>query len=432
VKEILKKTTIAVLTFEARVILRKFKPKIVAVTGSVGKTCAKEAIAKTLSYSINTRKSEKSYNSAIGVPLAIIGEKSGWQSPLKWAEIIWRGFLIWAKEKRYPNVLILELGADRPGDIRNILKWLKPDVGVLTALAETPAHVEFFSGPEQVYEEKSELVKSLGHEDKAVLNFDDSEIMKMIEKTDAGFLTFGMNEGADFIASDYKIIFKKEGEREIPEGITFKVSHGEDEIPVKIFGAFGKHNIYPALSAIAVAHIFKIKMEDAAEALSTYTPPPGRLRLIKGAKESLILDDTYNSSPKAVRAALELLKDIPAKRKIVVLGDMLELGRRTIDAHREIGFTIPEFADMLITMGPRAKFFAEAAWKKGFSKRNIFSFSNLEETLKKLEKIIGPEDLILIKGSQSMRMEKIVEALMSEPEHKNELLCRQDEGWRTR
>ncbi|OGF63877.1 hypothetical protein A2Z53_03095 [Candidatus Giovannonibacteria bacterium RIFCSPHIGHO2_02_42_15] len=430
--EILKKIIIAILTFEARMILWKFKPKIVAVTGSVGKTSAKEAIAKTLSYSMNTRKSEKSYNSEVGVPLAIIGEKSGWRSPLKWAKIIWKGFLIWAREKKYPNVLILELGADRPGDIRDILKWLKPDVGVLTALAETPAHVEFFSGPEQVYEEKSELVKSLGHEDKAVLNFDDSEIMKMIEKTDAGFITYGANEDADFVATDYKIIFKRVGEREIPEGFTFKVSRGENEIPVKIFGAFGRHNMYPALSAIAVADIFKIKMEDAAEALSTYIPPPGRLRLIKGIKESLILDDTYNSSPKAVGAALELLKDIPAKRKIVVLGDMLELGRQTIDAHREIGGILPEFVDVLITMGPRAKFFAEAAWKKGLSKRNIFSFSNLEETTQKLKKIIGPENLILIKGSQSMRMEKIVEVIMREPEKKAELLCRQEEEWTSR
>ena len=256
--------------------------------------------------------------------------------------------------------------------------------------------------------------------------------MKMIEKTDAGFITYGANEDADFVATDYKIIFKRVGEREIPEGFTFKVSRGENEIPVKIFGAFGRHNMYPALSAIAVADIFKIKMEDAAEALSTYIPPPGRLRLIKGIKESLILDDTYNSSPKAVGAALELLKDIPAKRKIVVLGDMLELGRQTIDAHREIGGILPEFVDVLITMGPRAKFFAEAAWKKGLSKRNIFSFSNLEETTQKLKKIIGPENLILIKGSQSMRMEKIVEVIMREPEKKAELLCRQEEEWTSR
>ncbi|MDP3762745.1 MAG: UDP-N-acetylmuramoyl-tripeptide--D-alanyl-D-alanine ligase [bacterium] len=428
-REFLKKGVIAVLTWEAKLILRKYRPKIVAITGSVGKTSAKDATAKVLESRFRVRKSQKSYNSEFGVPLTIIGSESGWNSPLKWLEAIWRGAKLILKREGYPEILVLEVGADRPGDIRKIRSWLKPDVAIVTALAETPVHVEFFESPEEVFEEKAELVKNLENDKSVILNFDDEEVAKMRGKTSARILTFGLAEGADFRGENYKIIFREEGEKTIPEGIFFETR----SLPVKILGALGKHQVSVALSAIAAGTCFEIKLENAAEALSLYSAPPGRLKLIKGIKETLILDDTYNSSPKAAQAALETLAEIPAKRKIAVLGDMLELGKHTITAHREIGEMATEKKiDLLITVGVRAKFFAEGATKAGFNKKQILSFGDSEEAARELEKIIGAGDLILIKGSQGIRMEKIVEALMSEPEKASELLCRQDEEWKSR
>ena len=443
-REYLKKAVILILTWEARVILKKYKPKIVAVTGSVGKTSTKDAIAKVLERKFSVRKSEKSYNSELGVPLTIIGAESGWNSIQKWFEVIWRGLNVILWRGAYPEILVLEVGADRPGDIKKIRQLITPDVAVLTALAETPVHVEFFDGSEQVFEEKSELVKNLRREAHVVLNFDDDRIMsmsaeggsasggKMLEKTSAKILTYGMSEGSDFGARDYEIFYRKDNKKTIPEGIEFKARYGKNELPVKIINTFGAHHIYPALAAIAVGSVFGIKFEDAVEALSLYSPPPGRLKLIEGLKDTLILDDTYNSSPKALRAALDVLNEIDAKRKITILGDMLELGKHTITAHRDLGRAAAVVADILVTVGVRAKFFMEGAIKEGFKKKTIYTFGSSEEAAKELGKLIQPGDLILVKGSQSIRMEKIVEALMAHPEKKEELLCRQDEAWQNR
>ena len=424
-REFLKKIVIAVLTSEAKLILRKYRPKIVAITGSVGKTSTKDATAKVLEARFRTRKSQKSYNSEFGVPLTIIGARTGWGSPLKWLEAIRLGLGAIFTKQSYPEILVLEVGADRPGDIKKIREWLKPDVAVVTALAETPVHVEFFESPEEVFEEKAELVKNLPPEASVILNFDDEEVAKMRDKTSARILTFGFVEGADVKGAAYGIFFQDNA----PAGIEFEA----ESLHVKIPNALGEHQALAALAAIAVGKVFDIKSEDAARALSLYSSPPGRLKLIKGIKETLILDDTYNSSPKAAQAALETLAEIPAKRKIAVLGDMLELGKHTITAHREIGeMAAGKKIDLLITVGVRAKFFADGATKAGFNKKQILSFGDSPEAARELEKIIEQGDLILIKGSQGMRMEKIVETLMSEPERAPELLCRQDEEWKKR
>lgn len=435
-REILKQIVVFVLTAEARLILKKYKPKIVAVTGSVGKTSTKDAIAKVLEKKFNVRKSKKSYNSELGVPLTVIGAESGWNSAYKWLAAFWTGLRTIIGKEKYPEILILEIGADRPGDIKRIRTWVRPDVAVLTALAEIPVHVEFFSAPEEVFAEKAELIKGLRDSAAVILNFDDARIMEMPEKTEGKVLTYGLSEGADFEARDYEIFFRRENHDSIPEGIEFKVRNNKEELPVKIMNAFGSHHVYPALAAIAVGSMFGIGLEEAIEMISVYSPPPGRLKLIRGIRGTLILDDSYNSSPKALEAALRTLEEIkPAGkdgRKIAVLGDMLELGKHTITAHRALGSLASDVSDILCTVGVRAKFFMEGAIKAGFKKRSIYTFETSERAAAELEKIIKPGDLLLIKGSQGMRMEKIVERLMAEPEKKKEFLCRQDEEWGSR
>ncbi|KKT78761.1 MAG: UDP-N-acetylmuramoyl-tripeptide-D-alanyl-D-alanine ligase [Candidatus Giovannonibacteria bacterium GW2011_GWC2_44_8] len=435
-REILKKIVVFVLTWEARLILKKYKAKIVAVTGSVGKTSTKDAIAKVLEKKFRVRKSKKSYNSELGVPLAIIGAESGWNSIYKWLAAFWKGIKAIVAQEIYPEILVLEVGADRPEDIKKIRLWLKPDVAVLTALAEIPVHVEFFSGPEEVFAEKEELIRGLGESATVILNFDDERIMEIGKNTSAKILTYGFSDGADFEALDYGIFLRKEDPAGVPEGIEFKVRNKKDEFPAKILNAFGSHNAYPALAAIAVGSVFGMKLEDSIEMISIYSPPPGRLKLIRGIKNTLILDDSYNSSPKALEAALKVLEEIepPSKegRKIAVLGDMLELGKHTITAHRDLGNIAADVSDILCTVGVRAKFFMEGAIKAGFKKRSIYTFETSERAADELEKIIKPGDILLIKGSQGMRMEKIVERLMAEPEKKKELLCRQDDGWENR
>lgn len=428
-KKILKNIIVKIITFEAKLVLKKHKPKIVAITGSVGKTSTKDAVAAVLGKHFKVRKSIKSYNSELGVPLVIFDCESGWLNPLKWLVNILKGIKVLLLEKNYPEWLVLELGVERPKDMENLVSWLKPHISVVTTMAEIPVHVEFFPGPESLVREKAKILKNLKVDDFAILNSDDEVVFDLREKTKAHVTTFGFSGDADLVASNYRILFKNE-EVVYPEGISFKVDVDGNSVPIRIFNAFGRHHVYPALVALAVGRAVGFNLVEMAESLSVYKTPPGRLRLIKGVKNSFILDDTYNSSPVALRAALDTLRDLPAKRKIVVLGDMLELGKYTIEAHRNMAeYIIDAGVNVVFVVGPRAKFIAEGLREKNFDKENIFEFSDSNEAKKHVEEIIESGDLILVKGSQSMRMERVVEEIMSEPEKAKELLVRQEQAW---
>ena len=217
-----------------------------------------------------------------------------------------------------------------------------------------------------------------------------------------------------------------------PEGVTFKVDYKGSIVPIRLSGVFGKQAVYATLAALGAGSAMGLNMIEMAEALSKYKSPPGRLNLLEGIKGSMILDDSYNSSPIAVEAALEVLKEMPAKRKIAALGDMLELGKYTIDEHRKVGRLVKDVADILFVVGPRSKFTSEEARIAGMSAENIFEFSTSGEAKVKIQEILQEGDLILIKGSQGMRTEKITEEIMAHPENKSELLVRQEKEWLNR
>lgn len=437
-KQIIKKIIIAALTLEAKLILRKYDPKIIAVTGNVGKTSTKEAIAAVLGSRFFVRKSLKSYNSEFGVPLTIIGSETGWNRIFAWVKILGDGFVLIFKKRDYPHFLVLEIGADRPGDIQKISKWVKPHATVVTSIGEVPVHVEFFAGPEMLAREKSKLVQNTRIGGHVLLNYDDDTVLAMKNKARANVITYGFGEGADVRGSNYSISYERgENGLERPEGFSFKADYKGNSVPVRIHESFGKKQMYSALAALAVGVSQELSILDLSSALSLYKSPPGRLKLIEGIKKAWILDDTYNSSPAALHAALDLLKDFPASprqngetgRKIAVIGDMLELGKFTIDAHKAVGQRIGSVAQILCTVGPRARFIAEEARETGFSKNRIFEFSDSVEAGRMLETEIAEGDIILVKGSQAMRMEKIVETIMRHPEKKEELLVRQEKEW---
>ncbi len=193
--------------------------------------------------------------------------------------------------------------------------------------------------------------------------------------------------------------------------------------------------MYSALSALAVAEAVGIALEGAAEALSQFAPPPGRMRLIPGIRGSVIIDDTYNSSPAAALSALETLKEIKGvKKRIAVLGDMLELGRFSKIAHTEVGETVKKSADLLVTVGFRARAIGEIALSNGMPEANIRAYEQYESARagKELEPELKEGVVVLVKGSQSMRMEKTVFEIMAEPERAGELLVRMDKDWKLR
>ena len=426
-KSVFKKIISATIQLEASLVLKKYKPKIIAVTGSVGKTSSKDAIFSVMSGSFYVRKSEKSFNSDIGIPLTILGVQNAWTNPIIWLKNIFMGIELLIFKNNYPKWLVLEVGADRPKDIKNITRWLKPDIAVLTAFAEVPVHVEFFSNREEVIREKKYLVEALKKDGILVVNGDDTDSMKIKENLKSTSIIYGTSKNADLIASDYKIYYGTDGKA---KGITFKVEYDRNILSIVIKDSLGMQNVYSALAGLAVAQSQKINLTDASRALLNHETPKGRMRIINGIKNTTILDDTYNSSPTAVNSALQTLKEIKTKgRKIAVLGDMMELGKHSVEEHFKIGKLAKDSCDVLITVGIRSRKIAESAYKTKMSKKNIFQFDNSMEAREKISDLIQKNDIILVKGSQFIRMERIVKEIMAEPEKAKELLIRQEEEW---
>ncbi len=430
-KDILKKIIAKIIECEARAILKKYKPKIIAITGSVGKTSTKDAIYAVISKSFYTRKSEKSFNSDIGVPLTILGCNNAWLNPIKWLQNIWQGLSLIIFKNEYPQWMVLEVGADRPGDIKKITKWLKPDIVVVTKFAKVPVHIEYFKSQEEVVAEKGHLVSALKHDGLLILNRDDVDVFAFKNKVDNKIITYGLLGDAQVRATNYSIYYnEKTGD---PFGVNFKVEYGGNCLPVKIIGTLGSNNIYSCLAALTVGIGLDLNLVELTENLSLFIPPKGRMNLIKGIKSSTIIDDSYNSSPVALNSALETLKELKIKkRKIAVLGDMMELGRHTSDAHREVGVLAATACDLLITVGLRSRTLAESAIDSGLDEDSVLQFDDSKEAGKYLKEIIKEGDIILVKGSQSTRMEKIVKEIMSEPNQASDLLVRQEEEWLAR
>ncbi|MCR4334832.1 MAG: Mur ligase family protein [Patescibacteria group bacterium] len=428
-KHILKKIITKILELEARAILWKYKPKIITVTGNVGKTSTKDAIYTLLSKTFFIRKSEKSFNSDIGVPLTILGCPNAWTNILLWFKNILYGLELLIIRHNFPKWLALEIGADRPNDIKNIAKWIKSDIVVVTRFSAVPVHIEFFKSREDLIKEKEYLVKSLKKDGVLVLNYDDDDVMNFKKSFKGRVITFGFNNGADIIGSNSIILY----ENKKPIGMNFKINISGNSVPISIFGTLGLQHLYPILSAVAVGVSQNINMVDISQSFAGHISPKGRMTLVEGKNDSIIIDDTYNSSPIALHQALEVCKEINISgRKIICVGDMMELGKFAIEEHKKAGEEIAVVADILLTVGVRSQYIKEGAMKAGMDAKNIFSFDDSRSAGDYLVNIISKDDLILVKGSQSMRMERTVEKIMAHPEQKADLLVRQEEEWTRR
>ncbi len=427
IKSFLKKGVIFFLEKEAKAVLNKYKPKIVAITGSVGKTSTKDAVHTALSEFYFTKKSQKSHNSDIGIPLTILDAPNAGSSPMGWVSNFLVGLKLIFLPSLYPEWLVLEVGADHPGDIKKITKWLKPDVVVVTRLPDVPVHVEFFESPKQLFEEKGNLVKALKTGGALILNADDENVLNFRKLWSGRTILYGDSSEADLSANDYEIVY---AEDDFPKGITFVVESEGETLPIYLAGTLGRHHTQHILAALAVCQSLGEHLSVAGNSFKHHEPTPGRMRLIEGINKSIIIDDTYNSSPVAVFEALNSLNELnKCKRKIAVLGDMLELGKYSVDEHKKSGVKAEECVDVLVTVGVRAKFIAEGAVSAGMKTKNIHEFGTSTEASEFLKNLIKSGDAVLVKGSQSIRMEKVVEQIMEHPEDKESLLVRQDKEW---
>jgi UDP-N-acetylmuramoyl-tripeptide--D-alanyl-D-alanine ligase len=387
--------------------LKKYKPGIIGITGSVGKTSTKEAIFTILKESRFVRANHANFNNELGLPLTILGDYEKITGKMFWVKVILIAILKLIFRFKYPEMLILEFAADKPGDMKNLLDVAKPQIGVVTAIGDIPAHIEFYSGPEAVAREKSKILENLPSTGFAVLNADDKYVLEMKSRTKAYVMTFGFSSEANVQITN----FENRAESGKPTGISFKLNYGGSFVPIRIDGCFGKPQAYAAAAASAVGFAFGMNLVKISEALQSYKSPSQRTRIILGIKDTFVIDDSYNASPLSMKAAIETANSLKSKRKIAVLGDMREIGKYTVQAHLEIGELVGESFDILVTVGPMSKFIADAAFKKGMPIKNIFSFEYSDDARLKVQELMKKGDLVLVKGSHAMEMEKVVEEI---------------------
>ncbi len=358
-------------------VLLETKVKVVGITGSVGKTTTKDMTAAFLSSAYRVIKSEKNYNNEIGLPLTLLRLSPG------------------------DEILVAEMAMRAAGDIKKLTEIAPPDVAVITRIA--PVHLEFFSSLEGIALAKKEILDGAKDNAIAVLNGDDPWIMKIASTWKRERLLFGLSPNCDVRASSIR---KKGFQGHLVE-LRVKRQQVEIEFPY-LYEGF----IYNLLAACAVAHILSIPLEKIATTAASLIPPSGRARLICLSDNIYLVDDTYNSNPQALEEALRSLSSLPAARHLAVLGDMLELGPEAPRFHQLAGKNLVELGwDYLITIGPLAREIARGASEAGLPAENIFSFSNIQEANHFLDSFITRGDLILIKGSRAMGLEKIVEHL---------------------
>ncbi|MFA5108947.1 MAG: Mur ligase family protein [Patescibacteria group bacterium] len=414
----------------ARLILKKYQPVVVGITGSIGKTSAKEAVGAVLKDKLTARLSPKNYNNEIGFPLTVIGAESAGRNIGGWLLVFFRALrLILITDRDYPRVLVLEMGVDRPGDMAYLTGIVKPQVGLVTAVSYS--HLEYFGSLINIKKEKQGLIESLDNKGLAILNYDNDLTREMAGASQARVLTYGLQAGADLLAQDIVYNFTK-GNYEF-SGLNFKMNYKGSIVPVFMSAVMTETAIYAALAAAAVGLYFDLNLVEIARALSDFSLPPGRMNVLPGIKKTFIIDDTYNSSPEAAISALDVLRRLKtddAASKYAVLGDMLEIGHYTEEGHRLVGAKAAESGlGCLIAVGEKARDIARGAVEAGLADNYVFCFDRAEEAGRFLQNRLKAGDVILVKGSQGMRLEKIIKEIMAEPERAEELLVRQGKDW---
>lgn len=426
IKTIFKKIIYTILRWEAILVLKRFKPKIIAVAGSVGKTSTKDALYAALKDFVVIRKNNKSFNSEVGVPLTILNLETAWNSPVGWFKNIINGFkIIFSKE--YPEWLVLELGTDHPGDMKKLVSWIELDYAVFTCFPDVPVHVEHFKKAQEVNDEDAHMMFGLKKDGVLVLNADDAKVSELGLKSTFKTIWYGALAQKNGVSiSNLEIQYD---ENSNPIGQHVKINFGSNSVPFTIQNALGIQHVYPILASLVVAKDMGINVLDVLQSLDTYQVPVGRMNILEGVEDTILIDDTYNSSPIAVYAAIETFSKIKSQTKIAILGDMAELGRYTQAEHKKIAHLLKEYKiNHLITFGNKADIIKEEAEEIGI-KKVCNALSHKDAAQKAIEWSKG-KTAILIKGSQSARMEKVTYELLKDKNSASKVLVRQERVWR--
>ena len=353
--------------------------RVVGVTGSTGKTIAKEITADILSRTLRTLRNEGNLNSESGLPMTLL------------------------RLEPTHEAAVLEMSMYTVGEIARLCEIARPEVGVV--LAVHPTHLERAGSIERIAQAKAELVDALPPDGLAVLNADDGRVAAMAGRTSATVRTFGLGATADVRASE----IASHG----LAGTTFVMDAPWGRRRLRS-ATPGRHLVPHALAAAAVADWLGVPLDDVAAALEAGSTAPHRMAIRTATSGATLVDDTYNASPVSVRGALEFLgeTDVTAgRRRIAVLGDMLELGPDEERLHREMGAVAAREADAVVTVGERGRWIADAARQAGLGR--VIEVEDAEEAAEALDARLhpGPGDLVLLKASRGIGLDRAVDRL---------------------
>jgi UDP-N-acetylmuramoyl-tripeptide--D-alanyl-D-alanine ligase len=357
----------------ARYWRNKHDLRVIGITGSVGKSTTKEIAALVLGQRFETLKNPGNLNNEIGLPLTLLNLRSDHQRA------------------------VLEMGFYVPGEIKFLCDIARPQVGVITNIGTV--HAERAGSQEVIARGKAELVEALPPDPKgvAILNYDDPLVRDMVKKTQARVFFYGLDERAHLWADQVNGLGL--------EGISFRLHYRNETLHLRI-PMIGRHSVHTALRAAAIGLVEGLTWQEIVNGLRS-----GRVQLrlvaVQAKNGALLLDDTYNASPQSTLAALNLLDEMSG-HKVAVLGDMLELGRYEEIGHQIVGVRASEVADEIVTVGERARMIANSARKRRYSKLKITELENSDQAIEYLRDRLSENDVVLVKGSRGMMMDRIV------------------------
>lgn len=349
--------------------------KIVGVTGSNGKTSTKDMVYSVLSTVYKVQKTEGNYNNHLGLPLTIL------------------------QATEETDVLVLEMGMSSRGEIELLSKLSKPDVSIITNIGE--AHLQDLGSRDEIAEAKLEITAGLKDNGTLIFIGDEPLLQERIHRyTNVKLISFGQDETNEY----YPVLVKQE-----KNGTTFTTNKESEEIFIPVLG---RHNVYNALAAIAVGKVFDLSWTDIVKGLAQLKITQMRSEIVPGKKGSTIINDAYNASPTSMKAAIQLIQELEGyNRRILVVGDMLELGDLEEEFHKETGAVIdPEKVEFVYTFGERGKWIAEGA-KRNFSEDRVYSFLDKADLISHLSAQLQTQDVVLVKASRGMKLEEVVTGL---------------------
>jgi UDP-N-acetylmuramoyl-tripeptide--D-alanyl-D-alanine ligase len=432
----------------AKAVIRRERMFVVAVTGAIGKSTTKQAIAAVLRSDLSenrVRVTARNYNNELGVPLTVFGKPAPGRNPLKWIKLLGVGALarigFWRSGMR---TLVLEMGADKPGDLAYLTSIAQPDVAVVTAITPddpsgTPVHAANYSSIDQLVEEKSQLVRALRSGGTAILNADDKRVFAMRHLTHEHVLTFGEADGSDVRIAKTSVRMEESQHGRIPVGLEISLESYQRTYELFIPGVYGTSVAYAVAAAVAVGQAMDISEEQVAALSIAFNPMPGRTRIIPGIKRTTLLDDSYNASPSSTLSSLRDLAGLPlepGQRRAACIGEMRELGEKAEAAHRMIGAEAARLGlDLLVVCGIFAHAMAEGALANGMNPEAVKVIEDTPEAGLFIQDWIKPGDIVLAKASEGtiktkgVRMERVIKELMADPMHAEQLLVRQGAVW---